>query len=112
MEYNYIKPPHYDKGGKKVWQMMVDIWGEEAFIKFCEMNAFKYRMRLGEKPDQSIDDEIGKAKWYEDKAQELRAKNTTNIINSASSSYSGTYCGTSISFNAIKNPIINGLTKE
>ena len=108
MEYNYIKPPHYDKGGKKVWQMMVDIWGEEAFIKFCEMNAFKYRMRLGEKPDQSIDDEIGKAKWYEDKAQELRAKNSKSFSIINGTNFSSAICNCSNT----AYPIINGLTKE
>ena len=41
-------------------------------INYCEMTAFKYRMRLGHK-DQ-VDQEMGKEKWYLDKANELRSK--------------------------------------
>ena len=53
--------------------MMVDIWGEEAFIAHCEMCAFKYRMRLGDKPYQSVEQDLEKARWYESKARELKA---------------------------------------
>ena len=52
--------------------MMVDIWGKEAVATHCEITAFKYRMRLGLKPDQPIDRDIEKAKWYEAKAKELK----------------------------------------
>lgn len=70
-KYDFINPDHYKKGGKEVWEMMVDIWGEEAFIQHCEMCAFKYRMRLGYKPEQPIDRDLEKAIWYETKAKEL-----------------------------------------
>jgi len=71
--YDFINPDHYkSSGNKEVFEMMVDIWGEEAFIKHCEMCAFKYRMRLGRKPDAPIERDLEKAKWYEDKAKELR----------------------------------------
>lgn len=36
------------------------------------MNAFKYRMRLGLKPEQSVERDLEKANWYEQKAKELR----------------------------------------
>lgn len=71
--YDFINPTHYKKGNKEVWEMMVDIWGIDAFIAHCEMNAFKYRMRAGDKPNQPIDRDIDKAHWYEGKAAELRA---------------------------------------
>ncbi len=73
--YDYVNPSHYMKGSKEVWEMMCDIWGVEAYIKHCEMCAFKYRMRLGEKPDQPIERDLDKAKWYESKAKELRLSN-------------------------------------
>lgn len=73
-EYNYIDPKHYQNSTKEVWEMMVDIWGKEAYIKHCEMCAFKYRMRLGLKPDQPIERDLDKAKWYEAKAKELKGK--------------------------------------
>jgi hypothetical protein len=47
------------------------------------MNAFKYRMRLGDKPDQPVERDLAKAKWYEAMAKDLRAgqKKESPIIN-------------------------------
>ena len=73
-EYDFINPSHYKRGGKEVWEMMIDIWGVDAFITFCEINSFKYKMRLGKKPDQPIERDLEKAKWYENKAIELKNK--------------------------------------
>ena len=67
-----INPEHYKKGGKQVWQMMIDIWGKDSYIAFCEMNAFKYRMRAGNKPGNSTEQDMEKAKWYENQIQQLR----------------------------------------
>ena len=72
MSYDYINPSHYNSGGKETFEKMIDIWGVEAFISHCEMTAFKYRMRLGLKPDQPIGRDLEKAMWYENKANELR----------------------------------------
>ena len=58
--------------------MMVDIWGTEKYIAFCEMNAFKYRMRAGLKPNQPLERELEKANWYERQAMKL--KNESNDI--------------------------------
>lgn len=68
-----INPDYYKRTSKEVYQMMIDIWGVEAYIAHCEMCAFKYRMRLGEKPDQPIERDLGKARWYEDMARRLRS---------------------------------------
>jgi len=73
-DYDYINPDHYKSLSKEVWEMMVDIWGKEAFIAHCEMCAFKYRMRLGSKPDQPIERDLNKARWYENKAKELKSE--------------------------------------
>lgn len=54
--------------------MMEAIYGTEATITFCEMTAFKYRMRVGTKPDNSIEQDLQKERWYLNKAKELRAK--------------------------------------
>jgi hypothetical protein len=70
--YDYINPNHYKQGDKEVIEMMVDIWGAEDVAKYCSMNAFKYRMRMGFKPNQPVEQELKKATWYEDKAKELR----------------------------------------
>ena len=72
---NKTDPLHYKNQSIEVWEMMIRIWGKEKFISFCEMNAFKYRMRVGSKEGESIEDEIKKAQIYEQKANELRAEN-------------------------------------
>lgn len=71
--YDYINPKHY-KGSKEVIDIMVDIWGAKDVATYCEINAFKYRMRLGKKPGQPVERDLGKAEWYEAKAEELRIK--------------------------------------
>ena len=43
------------------------------------MNAFKYRMRLGDKPDQPVERDLAKAKWYETMAKKLRAENKKEV---------------------------------
>jgi hypothetical protein len=73
-KYDFVNPDHYRSFEKQVWEMMVDIWGVEAYIKHCEINAFKYKMRLGNKPGQSIQNDLDKANWYLNKAKELREK--------------------------------------
>lgn len=73
-EYDHVNPNHYRRGEKEVWEMMLGVWGPETFIRFCEMSAFKYRMRLGLKPEQPVERDLKKARWYEKKAAEVRAK--------------------------------------
>jgi len=67
-----INPEHYKQLPKETIDAMVFIWGKEAVAKHCQMCAFKYRMRFGHKEGQALEDEIGKIKWYENKAKELR----------------------------------------
>ena len=69
-----INPDYYKTNSVEVIDMMIKIWGKDAVITHCEMCAFKYRMRLGNKPNNSVDDDLGKAKWYESKANELKNK--------------------------------------
>lgn len=78
--YDFINPNHYKKGNKEVWEMMVDIWGVEAFITHCEMNAYKYMQRLGSKPNAPIEQDLKKASWYLNKAQELKELNNKEEI--------------------------------
>jgi hypothetical protein len=71
-DYDFISPSHYKQGSKEVWEMMVDIWGKDAYVIHCEMTAFKYRMRIGLKPDQPIERDLEKARWYEAMASKLK----------------------------------------
>ena len=67
-----VNPEHYKQLPKETIDAMVFIWGKEAVAKHCQMCAFKYRMRLGHKEGQALEDEVGKIEWYENKARELR----------------------------------------
>lgn len=71
-DYDYINPSHYHRDNKECYQLMIEIWGKDAYIKFCEMNAYKYMFRLGFKPDQDIHHELAKARWYLNQANELK----------------------------------------
>ncbi len=68
-----INSSHYQNGSVEVWEMMVRIWGEEAFKNYCELNAFKYRMRAGTKEGNPVEQDIEKAKWYEEKLAKLNS---------------------------------------
>lgn len=70
--YDFVNPEHYKQGSMEVIDMMKLLWGTEALILHCEMSEFKYRMRLGRKPDQPTDRDLQKALWYNEKAKKLR----------------------------------------
>ena len=65
-----INPTHYN--GTQTLDRMIAVFGVDAVISFCEINAFKYRMRAGKKDGNPIEQDIKKALWYEDKAEELK----------------------------------------
>ena len=64
---------HYNdrREGFNTWDMIVKIWGKEAAMTHSEISAFEYRMRMGKKPNQPLDQELLKARWYEKKAETL-----------------------------------------
>ena len=73
IEYEHVEhPSHYNTYPMETIDMMVAIWGKEKVADFCEINAFKYRMRMGTKPDNSIEQDLKKEQWYLNKAKELR----------------------------------------
>ena len=72
--YDFINPEHYvQDDGRQTWERMVDKWGEKETALWCEMTAFKYQDRIGRKPGEDIEREQNKIKWYEEKADELKA---------------------------------------
>lgn len=75
MAYEMVNSPkHYNAYSMEVLDMMIKIWGVEKTITFCEMNAFKYRMRMGTKPENDVEQDLKKERWYLKKAQELKNK--------------------------------------
>jgi len=71
-------PPHYTDGRFEVIDMMQSVYGAKEVIIFCELNAFKYRMRAGKKDATKIEEDIKKASWYEAKAKQLRQQTSND----------------------------------
>ena len=65
-------PAHYNRYSVEVIEMLRRIYGTEATALFCEMTAFVYRMRMGTKPDNPIEQELAKEEWNLNKAKEFR----------------------------------------
>ena len=73
LNYEHVEhPSHYNTYPMETISMMVAIWGKEKVADWCEITAFKYRMRMGTKPDNSIEQDLKKENWYLNKAKELR----------------------------------------
>lgn len=71
--YEHVEHPnHYNTYPMETINMMVAIWGKEKVADWCEITAFKYRMRMGTKPDNSIEQDLEKEQWYIAKAKGLR----------------------------------------
>lgn len=66
-------PAHYNQYPIETIDMMAKIWGNEATALWCEMTAFKYRMRMGHKPGNDIAQDIEKERWYLKKSEELKS---------------------------------------
>lgn len=70
-----INPQHYKTPeGRQAYEIMIEKFGIEKFLAFCELNAFKYRFRMGNKEGQPMEQDQRKALWYENKAKELTQK--------------------------------------
>lgn len=72
-EYEMVNhPSHYNQYDIEVIDMIIKIWGPEAAAQWCDITAFKYRMRMGTKPDNSIEQDIKKEQWYLNKSKEIK----------------------------------------
>lgn len=65
-------PSHYLKNGRECIDVMIEKFGVEAVINFCDCNQFKYEWRAGLKEGNSAETDRAKAAWYRKKAEELR----------------------------------------
>lgn len=68
--YEYIgdnvnHPEHY-QGKHECIDVMRVMFGDEAVKGFCKCNAFKYRFRAGRKEENTAEQDILKAEWYEE----------------------------------------------
>lgn len=64
-------PSHYKKDGKECIDVMLELYGIQAVINFCELNAFKYKWRAGLKTGESAEVDLKKAQWYADYRENL-----------------------------------------
>jgi hypothetical protein len=55
----------------EVIDQMVLIFGEAAVASHCRITAYKYRMRVGRKAGQPVEQDVAKALWYEAMADYL-----------------------------------------
>ena len=63
--YEFVNhPSHYNQYDKEVVEMMNAIWGPEETAIWCKLTAFKYRMRLGLKPGETVERDLEKEKVY------------------------------------------------
>lgn len=61
-------------------ELMERVWGATATKQWCEMTAFKYRMRVGFKPSAPIEVDLKKEKWYLEKAKEIDSRIVKTVI--------------------------------
>lgn len=73
-------PSHYQKNGRECIDVMIEKFGTEAVINFCECNVFKYEWRAGLKEGNSAEQDRAKAEWYRKKAEELKGNTLSSEI--------------------------------
>lgn len=63
-------PSHY-QGAYECIDIMKAMYGEYETMVFCKLNVYKYRFRAGKKDGSSLEEDLKKATWYENKYMEL-----------------------------------------
>lgn len=70
---NVNHPEHY-QGKHECIDIMRVLFGDEAVKGFCKCNAFKYRFRAGRKEENTAEQDIQKAEWYEEYLMKMEEK--------------------------------------
>ena len=65
-------PSHYKNNKYECIDVMLDVFGKEKVLAFCELNAFKYQWRANFKGTDIQDKK--KSEWYLNKYIELKEK--------------------------------------
>ena len=66
-------PQHYKNNTFECIDIMLDVFGKDKTVAFCELNAFKYLWRANNKGTDMQDKK--KAIWYLNKYIELKENN-------------------------------------
>lgn len=70
-------PSHYNAPGRKECIVeMLELFGTEKVITFCELNAYKYHYRHEMKNGQ---EDLDKAQWYGEFAERLKGEGNGEI---------------------------------
>ena len=72
-----IRPDYYKLYSVEAVDMARRIWGDEAVMKAAEITAFFYRMRMGYKPENSIQQEMTKERYWLDLAKKIKTEIST-----------------------------------
>lgn len=57
-------PSHYTRYPIEAVEMARRIWGDEAMYTAAQITAFFYRMRLGLKPENSVEQDLNKEDFW------------------------------------------------
>ena len=57
-------PSHYNRYPIEAVEMARKIWGDEAMYTAAQITAFFYRMRLGLKPENSVEQDLNKEDFW------------------------------------------------
>ena len=82
-------PSHYNRYTVEAVEMARRIWGDEAMKTAAEITAFFYRMRLGLKPENSVEQELAKEKFWLDYAKDLRVKQFGEDVATSAAAFKG-----------------------
>ena len=71
-KYEQVQHPnHYNRYSIEAVEMARRRWGDDAMKTAAEITAFFYRMRMGLKPDNSVEQELAKENFWLNYAKEL-----------------------------------------
>ncbi len=72
-DYNFIEPSHYKlwKDNNDVNDVIKSSLKKSEYIGFIKGNILKYQLRLGKKPNEPIERDKEKIKWYQEQLNNL-----------------------------------------
>lgn len=71
-EYEMVNhPSHYNRYSIEAVEMARRIWGDDAMKTAAEITAFFYRMRMGLKPENSVEQELDKENFWLNYAKKM-----------------------------------------
>ena len=73
-------PSHYNRYTIEAVEMARRIWGDEAMKTAAEITAFFYRMRLGLKPENSVEQELAKEDFWLSYAKKMEDNITGKCV--------------------------------